>query len=185
MPCCDIDSCQLWCRLHNIKKIAPAQDPKYMLQVISSAIVNTPPPPPVILMVTTLGKKRHKVSLDRLPMCDPSDDNHFRILAVQTLHYIDTDEDLLEMFPKDVRIIAEIVQMRNAGDADISTCRPTVPTPRARLSWVAATTALSTISRRQASSTFRSRSRFLRAVARPRVTPFVLRLLSGERVICC
>lgn len=54
-------------------------DPKYMLQIISSAIVNTPPPPPVILMVTTLGKKRHK-----------------------TLHYIDTDEDLIEMFPKDV-----------------------------------------------------------------------------------
>lgn len=42
-------------------KVDPAKDPKYMLQVITSAIVNTPPPPAVITMVATLGKKRHKV----------------------------------------------------------------------------------------------------------------------------
>ncbi|GAA5996184.1 uncharacterized protein JCM10292_007447 [Rhodotorula paludigena] len=60
------------------KKVAPAKDPKYMLQIISSAIVNTPPPPAVIWLVTKLGQKRHK-----------------------TLHYIDTDEELIPLFEED------------------------------------------------------------------------------------
>lgn len=77
-------------RLHNSKKkIEPAKDPKYMLQVVSSAIVNTPPPPPVIMLVATLGKKRHK-----------------------TLHYIDTDETLIDMFETDVSRLARDCHFR-------------------------------------------------------------------------
>ncbi|GAA5904867.1 uncharacterized protein JCM6883_004893 [Sporobolomyces salmoneus] len=60
------------------EKLEPAQDPKYMLQIISSAIVNTPPPPPVIWLVDKLGKKTHK-----------------------TLHHIGTEEELIPLFDKD------------------------------------------------------------------------------------
>ncbi|KAL8286205.1 hypothetical protein RQP46_004693 [Phenoliferia psychrophenolica] len=66
------------CRLHSVKTLEPAVDPKYMLQVISSAIVNTPPPNAVLLMVSTFGKKRHK-----------------------TLHHVDTDETMEHMFKLD------------------------------------------------------------------------------------
>ncbi|KAM0751564.1 hypothetical protein T439DRAFT_324749 [Meredithblackwellia eburnea MCA 4105] len=67
-------------KLHNSKNhdLAPAKDQKFMLQVISSAIVNTPPPPAVLLMVSTFGKKRHK-----------------------TLHHVDTDETLYHLFEID------------------------------------------------------------------------------------
>lgn len=67
-------------QVHSIKKIEPSKDPKFMLQVISSAIVNTPPPNAVLLMVSTFGKKRHK-----------------------TLHFCDTDEEMLPLFKQDVR----------------------------------------------------------------------------------
>ncbi|GAA5879341.1 hypothetical protein JCM1840_006959 [Sporobolomyces johnsonii] len=60
------------------KKVDPAKDPKYMLQIISSAIVNTPPPPAVIWLVSKLGSKKHK-----------------------TLHYIDTEEELIPLFTED------------------------------------------------------------------------------------
>ncbi|SCZ95844.1 BZ3500_MvSof-1268-A1-R1_Chr8-1g09834 [Microbotryum saponariae] len=60
------------------KKIEPRVDPRYMLQIVSSAIVNTPPPPPVITMVSTFGKKKHK-----------------------TLHHADTDEELIPIFETD------------------------------------------------------------------------------------
>ncbi|CEQ39964.1 SPOSA6832_01552, partial [Sporobolomyces salmonicolor] len=60
------------------KKVEPAKDPKYMLQIISSAIVNTPPPPAVIWLVSKLGSKKHK-----------------------TLHYIDTEEELIPLFTED------------------------------------------------------------------------------------
>lgn len=49
-------------QFYSKKKLEPAQDPKYMCQIISSAIVNTPPPPPVIWLVSKLGGKKHKVS---------------------------------------------------------------------------------------------------------------------------
>lgn len=65
-------------KFHSTKKTDPAKDPKYMLQVISSAIVNTPPPPAVIKMVSYLGKKRHK-----------------------TLHDVNTDETMIELFKED------------------------------------------------------------------------------------
>lgn len=38
----------------------PALDPKYMLAVITSAIVNAPPPPPVISMLNKLASKKHR-----------------------------------------------------------------------------------------------------------------------------
>ncbi|BGP53880.1 hypothetical protein JCM8202v2_001452 [Rhodotorula sphaerocarpa] len=60
------------------KKVDPQHDPKYMLQIISSAIVNTPPPPPVIWLVSKLGSKKHR-----------------------TLHHADTDEELIPLFKED------------------------------------------------------------------------------------
>lgn len=72
-------------KFHTTKKhVEPPKDPKYMLQVridpwrfgertlippflvqiVSSAIVNTPPPNAVIQMVATFGKKRHKVRFE-------------------------------------------------------------------------------------------------------------------------
>jgi len=35
-------------------------DPKYMIAVITSAIVNAPPPPPVISMLNKLAAKKHR-----------------------------------------------------------------------------------------------------------------------------
>ncbi|GAA5848571.1 hypothetical protein JCM8547_004555 [Rhodosporidiobolus lusitaniae] len=65
-------------KFFSMKKISPEQDPKYMLQIISSAIVNTPPPPPVIWLVSKLGGKRHK-----------------------TLHHAETEEELIPLFEED------------------------------------------------------------------------------------
>lgn len=53
-------------------------DPKYMLQVVTSAIVNTPPPSLVSTVVSKLGEKRHK-----------------------TLHYAKTDEEMINLFTED------------------------------------------------------------------------------------
>lgn len=41
-------------------RLREAEDPKYMVQIVTSAIVNTPPPPLVGSMVSRLGEKRHK-----------------------------------------------------------------------------------------------------------------------------
>lgn len=65
-------------RLFDKKKPDPAKDPKYMLNIISSAIVNTPPPPAVIGLQGKLNKKTHK-----------------------TLHHHDTDEDMYPLFELD------------------------------------------------------------------------------------
>ncbi|GAA6058242.1 hypothetical protein JCM3770_007430 [Rhodotorula araucariae] len=65
-------------KFHSTKKIEPERDPKWMLQFISSAIVNTPPPPAVIWLVSKLGAKKHK-----------------------TLHYADTEEELIPVFTED------------------------------------------------------------------------------------
>jgi hypothetical protein len=46
---------------------------RYMLNIVSSAIVNTPPPGALIKLVGKLGAKKHK-----------------------TLHYIDTDEAMVQ-----------------------------------------------------------------------------------------
>ncbi|KAF8061567.1 hypothetical protein FPV67DRAFT_1563868 [Lyophyllum atratum] len=56
-------------------ELAPATDHRYMLNIVSSAIVNTPPPNPVISMVSTLATKVHK-----------------------TLHHIETDETMMPIF---------------------------------------------------------------------------------------
>ncbi|KAI0648264.1 hypothetical protein C8Q79DRAFT_905728 [Trametes meyenii] len=58
--------------------IPPASDHRYMVNVVSSAIVNTPPPNGVITMVSTLSSKTHK-----------------------TLHHAETDEVMIPIFDKD------------------------------------------------------------------------------------
>lgn len=64
---------------HTTKKdVEPHLDPKYMVQVVSSAIVNIPPPSAVLYAIRTLGKKRHS-----------------------TLHNLDTDEELVKLFAHD------------------------------------------------------------------------------------
>ncbi|GAA6009034.1 hypothetical protein JCM10207_004072 [Rhodosporidiobolus poonsookiae] len=65
-------------KFFSTKKVKPEEDPKYMLQIISSAIVNTPPPPAVIWLVSKLGSKTHK-----------------------TLHKINTGEELIPIFEED------------------------------------------------------------------------------------
>ncbi|KAH7922819.1 hypothetical protein BV22DRAFT_1069793 [Leucogyrophana mollusca] len=53
----------------------PATDFRYMINVVTSAIVNTPPPNGVITMVSTLATKTHK-----------------------TMHYAETDETMIPLF---------------------------------------------------------------------------------------
>lgn len=60
------------------RKIDPAMDPKYAVNIISSAIVNTPPPPALVGLQGKLNKKVHK-----------------------TLHYKNTDETMMEVFKND------------------------------------------------------------------------------------
>ncbi|KAF5386786.1 hypothetical protein D9615_001876 [Tricholomella constricta] len=56
-------------------ELTPAVDYRYMLNIVTSAIVNTPPPNPVISMVSSLATKVHK-----------------------TLHHIETDETMMPIF---------------------------------------------------------------------------------------
>jgi hypothetical protein len=58
----------------------PALDPKYMLAVITSAIVNAPPPPPVINMLNKLASKKHR-----------------------SLFYIGTKESMVPLFEEDLQ----------------------------------------------------------------------------------
>ncbi|GBE82620.1 Uncharacterized protein SCP_0410050 [Sparassis crispa] len=58
--------------------IPPAQDHRYMLNIVTSAIVNTPPPNGVLSMVSALSTKTHR-----------------------TLHYVDTDETMVPVFERD------------------------------------------------------------------------------------
>ncbi|KIY51015.1 hypothetical protein FISHEDRAFT_37727 [Fistulina hepatica ATCC 64428] len=58
--------------------IEPAKDHRYMINVTTSAIVNTPPPAAVIALVNSLSTKKHR-----------------------TLHSVDTDETMLPVFAKD------------------------------------------------------------------------------------
>ncbi|GLB35393.1 hypothetical protein LshimejAT787_0209580 [Lyophyllum shimeji] len=55
--------------------LSPAIDHRYMLNIVTSAIVNTPPPNPVIAMVSSLATKVHK-----------------------TLHHLETDETMMPVF---------------------------------------------------------------------------------------
>ncbi|KAF8557334.1 hypothetical protein OG21DRAFT_1475599 [Imleria badia] len=64
--------------LKTLGGIPPAVDHRYMLNVITSAIVNTPPPVAVIAMVSTLANKTHK-----------------------TLHHAETDEFMMPLFTHD------------------------------------------------------------------------------------
>lgn len=49
--------------LHSSHFRDPAQDPKFSLQVVTSAIVNAPPPPAVIAMLNKLAQKKHRTLL--------------------------------------------------------------------------------------------------------------------------
>ncbi|EMD34460.1 hypothetical protein CERSUDRAFT_97712 [Gelatoporia subvermispora B] len=62
----------------NAPEIQPPMDHRYMLNIVSSAIVNTAPPNAVLTMVATLASKTHK-----------------------TLHHADTDESMVPLFDKD------------------------------------------------------------------------------------
>ncbi|KAG6831193.1 hypothetical protein H0H92_012333 [Tricholoma furcatifolium] len=57
------------------QEIPPPMDHRYMLNVVTSAIVNTPPPTAVIAMVSSLATKVHK-----------------------TMHYCETDETMMPLF---------------------------------------------------------------------------------------
>lgn len=59
-------------------EIPPPMDYRYMLNVVSSAIVNTPPPNAVLTMVSSLATKTHR-----------------------TLHHMQTDESMIPLFDKD------------------------------------------------------------------------------------
>jgi len=59
-------------------EILPSMDHRYMINVVTSAIVNTPPPPGVLTMVNQLATKNHK-----------------------TLHHTETDEIMLPLFAND------------------------------------------------------------------------------------
>ncbi|KAI1788498.1 hypothetical protein LXA43DRAFT_894527 [Ganoderma leucocontextum] len=59
-------------------EVPPALDHRYMLNIVSSAIVNTPPPNGVIAMVSALSSKTHR-----------------------TLHHEETDETMVPIFEKD------------------------------------------------------------------------------------
>ncbi|KAF8321571.1 hypothetical protein DL93DRAFT_2163184 [Clavulina sp. PMI_390] len=59
------------------QEIEPAKDRRYMLNIVTSAIVNTPPPTAVLTMVSYLGKRTHK-----------------------TMHKDETDECMIDLFPK-------------------------------------------------------------------------------------
>ncbi|ETW85467.1 hypothetical protein HETIRDRAFT_32709 [Heterobasidion irregulare TC 32-1] len=58
--------------------VQPAADHRYMINVVTSAIVNTPPPGGVLTMVNALSTKTHR-----------------------TMHYADTDETMLPLFDKE------------------------------------------------------------------------------------
>ncbi|KAK7689123.1 hypothetical protein QCA50_007814 [Cerrena zonata] len=62
----------------NKQDLPPAIDYRYMINVVSSAIVNTPPPNGVLTMVGTLATKTHR-----------------------TLHHMDTDESMMPVFEVD------------------------------------------------------------------------------------
>ncbi|KAK7054953.1 hypothetical protein VNI00_003416 [Paramarasmius palmivorus] len=59
----------------NGQELNPLKDHRYMVQVVTSAIVNTPPPNAVITMVSSLATKTHK-----------------------TMHHVETDEVMLPVF---------------------------------------------------------------------------------------
>lgn len=60
------------------QEVPPPMDFRYMLNVVTSAIVNTPPPAGVLTMVSTLATNKHR-----------------------TLHHMDTDETMAPIFQTD------------------------------------------------------------------------------------
>ncbi|KAF9069811.1 hypothetical protein BDP27DRAFT_1324632 [Rhodocollybia butyracea] len=62
----------------NSPEITPAMDHRYMVNIVTSAIVNTPPPNAVIRLVASLAGKTHK-----------------------TMHRVQTDETMIPLFQQD------------------------------------------------------------------------------------
>jgi len=58
--------------------LASTSDHRYMLNVVTSAIVNTPPPNGVLTLVDSRSTKRHR-----------------------SMHYADTDEEMVPLFDRD------------------------------------------------------------------------------------
>ncbi|KJA20267.1 hypothetical protein HYPSUDRAFT_68674 [Hypholoma sublateritium FD-334 SS-4] len=65
-------------RVKGTPELPPAEDFRYMANVVTSAIVNTPPPNGVLTLVSSLATKTHK-----------------------TLHHINTDETMVPIFTKE------------------------------------------------------------------------------------
>ncbi|KAK2460600.1 hypothetical protein APHAL10511_007070 [Amanita phalloides] len=86
-------------KVKNGSEISPANDYRYMVNIVTSAIVNTPPPAGVISMVSSRATKSHKA-----------------------LHYINTDETMLPLFVEDTdgtqRVQKHIMGRRNWCQVD-------------------------------------------------------------------
>ncbi|KAL1947332.1 hypothetical protein VTO73DRAFT_14293 [Trametes versicolor] len=76
--CAAVGIFKTWVKEKKKAPVQPALDHRYMVNVTTSAIVNTPPPNGVITMVSALSSKTHR-----------------------TLHHADTDETMLPIFEKD------------------------------------------------------------------------------------
>ncbi|KAH9857680.1 hypothetical protein C2E23DRAFT_286396 [Lenzites betulinus] len=76
--CAAVGVFKTWVKEKKRSSVDPAMDHRYMVNVTSSAIVNTPPPNGVITMVSALSSKTHR-----------------------TLHHAQTDETMVPIFDKD------------------------------------------------------------------------------------
>jgi len=74
----DVHLAAVGCLFTKGKNLAPEKDHRYMLNIITSAIVNTPPPPGAAYMVAALGTHKHR-----------------------TLHKMNTDERMIPLFEKE------------------------------------------------------------------------------------
>ncbi|KAI0806950.1 hypothetical protein C8Q74DRAFT_1312933 [Fomes fomentarius] len=76
--CAAVGLLKTWIKEKKKPDIPPPLDHRYMVNIVSSAIVNTPPPNGVITMVSTLATKTHR-----------------------TLHHEQTDECMIPVFERD------------------------------------------------------------------------------------
>ncbi|GAA6037108.1 hypothetical protein JCM8097_008739 [Rhodosporidiobolus ruineniae] len=65
-------------KFYSVPPLSPAQDPRFMLQIVSSAVVNSPPGSSHVWLVTKLGQKKH-----------------------QDLIHAGTEEELIPLFQQD------------------------------------------------------------------------------------
>ncbi|KAI9056891.1 hypothetical protein FKP32DRAFT_1762870 [Trametes sanguinea] len=76
--CAAVGLFKTWVKDKKKPAVPPPQDHRYMVNVVTSAIVNTPPPNGVVTMVSALSSKTHR-----------------------TLHHAETDEIMVPIFEKD------------------------------------------------------------------------------------